>query len=150
MTIKLRRGSGLPFNLPDKPEGQVPQMPWDIGDLTDDQLMALMSEFTGWANYLAVETANAVLEEEALEDQIRVIQAGITRTPGKIVAARAELEGTEEMIQLRRKFRVARHRRHLIEGIFDNCNRSANTCSRELSRRIASAPSQRRTSWSTP
>lgn len=150
MTIKIRGDRRLPCALPIKPEDKVPQMPWDIGEVTDDELMALMSEFTVWANFLVVEVANAVLEEESLEDEIRAHVGGIETEPGKILRARAEAEATGEMIALRKRFRVARHRRHLIEGMYDNCVRSEKTCSRELSRRLAAAPSQRRASWNTP
>jgi hypothetical protein len=149
--VKIKRERKLPCNLPERPEGDVPKMPWDIGEITDDQLMALLSEFTEWANYLSVQTADAVLEEEAIEDEIRVVLAMNRGEPGNIREARAQIEGTNEMIALRKKHRVARHRRHLIEGIFDNCVRSGNACSRELSRRISStSPAQKRASWSAP
>ena len=144
MTLKIKgskRSSGwMEYGLPERPDGPVPKMPWDIGEVSDSQLMKLFSEFTAWANFLSVEVANAATAEEEVEDRIRYFINGYIVASGKVQAARAEAEGTDDMKDMRTELRTKKHRRKLIDAMFENATRSATACSRELSRRLAAGP----------
>lgn len=151
MTIKIARPErGFPYALPGRPAEPIPKMPWDIGDVSDDELMALLSQFTVWANHLVVKVADAVMEEEAIEDEVEMAKAGFIVEDSKVTVARAKAMLDDEARKLREKLRVAHRYRKLIEGLYENCNRSANACSRELTRRTATHPAQRRESWTSP
>jgi hypothetical protein len=147
---RIHAGVFLDLVMPNKPTDQIPKMPWDIGEVNSDELMALFTRFVEWANYLSVQVAHETAAEEGYEDEIRYLANGYVVKTGKVTVARAELELTDEMKDLRFKLRVQRHKRKLTEALFENCNRSANTCSRELSRRLAASPAQQREARMTP
>lgn len=115
-------------------------MPWDLGELSDDELISYLSEFTAWANYLSVVATDESLKEEAIEDEIRFKLSVHIVEVGKTQLARAEFDASEEMAELRQRLRVQKHLRKQTEAVFENCVRSMNSCSRDLTRRTSAQP----------
>lgn len=142
------RETALGYVLPDRPVESIPDMPWDLGEITGDRLMKLYSQFTQWANYLSVQVAMADNTEEELEQDLKTAEALFMATQSdagvKLNDARALRDGDESILTARKSLQVARHVRKLTSTLLGNCERSAAACSRELTRRTSGPYHERR------
>lgn len=138
----------------DRPDYDLPDIPTNISDITDDTLMGLFVQFTGWQNYAATQFAEAEVEEERTERQVRFLEAtGMVRAFGpkvKVTEVRAEIAVDPEVVKAKTAALNAYAKRKLTKVIYDNCERSVFVVSRELSRRIGQAGSERRVNRWTP
>jgi len=138
----------------DQPEYDLPDIPTNITDISDDILMGLFVEFTGWQNYAATQFADAEVEEERAEAKVRFLEAsGMVRAYGpktKVTEVRAEIAVQPDVVKAKSDALAAYARRKLTKVVYDNCERSVFVVSRELSRRIGAAGTERRVSrWTT-
>lgn len=138
------------FAMPGKPEHPIPDLPWDLGDISESLLIQLYTQFTQWANYLNVQVAKAEAEEEDLEAQTRgkeaLFMAAQADAGVKEHQARNLRDSDESIQELRKSLATAKHVRKLTAVLLGNCERSAAACSRELTRRTTLAPHERRSS----
>ena len=138
----------------DQPDYDLPDIPTNITDISDDILMKLFVEFTGWQNYAATQFAEAEVEEERADAKVRFLEAsGMVRAYGpktKVTEVRAEIAVEPAVVKAKSDALNAYARRKLTKVVYDNCERSVFVVSRELSRRIGAAGSERRVSrWTT-
>jgi hypothetical protein len=116
--------------------------------------MELFVQFTGWQNYAAVQFAEAEVAEERAEARVRFLEAaGMVRAYGpktKVTEVRAEIAVDPQVRQAKDEALSAYAKRKLTKVIYDNCERSVFVVSRELSRRIGQAGSERRMQRWTP
>jgi hypothetical protein len=138
----------------DQPDYDLPDIPINITDVSDDILMRLFVEFTGWQNYAATQFAEAEVEEERASARVRFLEAtGMVRSFGgktKVTEVRAEIAVEPDVVKAKDEELAAYARRKLTKVIYDNCERSVFVVSRELSRRIGAAGSERRINRWTP
>jgi hypothetical protein len=138
----------------DQPDYDLPDIPTNLTDVSDDTLMQLFVEFTGWQNYAATQFAEAEVEEERAEAKVRFLEAsGMVRAYGpktKVTEVRAEIAVQPDVVKAKSDALNAYARRKLTKVVYDNCERSVFVVSRELSRRIGAAGTERRVSrWTT-
>lgn len=117
-------------------------MPIEVADMHDDDLMLRFNTFTSWAEFLSVETAKALAEEERLEDALEE-QKAMAVLEGTLGLNKDRAKGVLDTRDLRLKYRVARNVRKLVEAKATNCIRNAAALSRELTRRTTIAEGQR-------
>jgi hypothetical protein len=116
--------------------------------------MILFSEFVAWQNFAATRLAEAEVEEEGADRDVRRIDA-----ENLVLADPAVGTVKKTMAAVRLEDRVQRAndtqlqayaKRKMTRVVFDNCERCANLISRELSRRTAINPTERRNSRWNP
>lgn len=117
-------------------------MPIEVADMHDEDLMLRFNTFTAWAEFLSVETAKALAEEERLEDLLEE-QKALAVLEGTLGLNKDRAKGVLDTRDLRLKYRTARNVRKLLEAKSSNCVRDAAALSRELTRRTDIAEGQR-------
>lgn len=134
----------------------MPRLPSDITELTDAQLMRLLSAYTDHSSYIGVVVAQAEIDEteafnnmESLGAQIMVSNWKGTSAE-RVTMAKAARETDPAWIELRDIHANAKAFRKLIGRLYDNVDGEKFTVSRELTRRIGREPAERRRDrWST-
>lgn len=139
------------FPLPDKPRGELPELPPYIDDMPDSDLMELYREFIAWGSYAKAELVIAEIVEERsanahkfTESTKLIEQWGEGNKGDTVTLAKARRDTDPDVIKALEEYSQARAIRKLTESVFDRCERSAQVLSRELSRRISMAPQERR------
>lgn len=134
-----------------KPEDDFPQLPHDLGDLSDAMLMELFNEFTQWANYIAVRLTKAEIDEDDAEAQLKVAEAKYmvvnTGRGEKVTVVRAERYTDPEVAVLSKEQLRCKAFRKMTATLMANTERSTFLLSRELSKRTGLAPANGRTQW---
>ena len=135
-----------------QPEYELPDLPRDLTSLADKALMILFSEFTSWLNYAAVRFAEAEVEEEKAEANLKYAEAAqmVAAQPKQGAITTAKAAGLLNPAVTTAKDRVldAYARRKMTSVMFGNCERCVNLISRELSRRIGrDGPERRQMRW---
>lgn len=133
----------LGFTFPHKPDNEVPFLPDDLGDLSDDGLMELFGQLTQWANYASVQVTKADIEEDEAAAALKVAEAKYmvlnTETGDKVTVVRAEREVDPEVRELAEVLARKTALRKMLATLLGNIERSTNTTSRELTRRVGLA-----------
>lgn len=139
------------FQLPDKPEGLLPELPRNIGDINDETLMELYTMFMSWLSYAKTQLTLAEIDEERTRNELEYLQSSIlieqwdNKTKGDLVTvAKAKRDVDPRIVSQIEAYTSKRAYRKLVDTIFDRCERGAQVVSRELSRRISMAPQERR------
>lgn len=108
--------------------------------------MMLFSEFVSWQNYAATKLGEYEVEETRAEAALRyaedMVMMGAVK--GEIQRTRHTLSTDTQVEQARSRVLQAYALRKTTAVVFANCERVVNLVSRELSRRIASSPTERR------
>lgn len=139
------------YDLPDRPVGAIPEIPNDLLDLGDGEVMGLMTEFTRWASHLSVQLALAEVDERWAEAEMEKQRAlalldgsakDVTRTKAAAYKSDAYLDAEQAYFE-----RMAY--RKLVAPLYANADRWAALLSRELTRRINAEPRSRRIDRST-
>ena len=133
-----------------KPEYEVPELPWDITDVSDSLLMEHFSKQLAWQNFFATQVAQAEIDEADAEAQLKTQEAVIMLTGKKVTEARAERDVDENVIAARSTYLVAKAKRKMLQVTMENRERCANLISRELTRRVGREGNQRRSDRWTP
>jgi hypothetical protein len=129
------------------PAGDVPEIPIDLTSLGDHELMSYFATMVSWQNYLATQLVEAEVAEHRAEGALRYEQdIAMMNMPtnGKVTAAKAALAKNEQVQQAKDVVIATYATRKATSVAFANCERTANLISRELSRRIATDPTNRR------
>lgn len=139
------------FQLPDKPEGLLPELPRNIGDLSDEDLMELYTVFMAWLSYAKTQLTLGEIDEERTRNELEYLQSSIlieqwdNKMKGDLVTvAKAKRDIDPRITSQVELYTSKRAYRKLVDTIFDRCERGAQVVSRELSRRISMAPQERR------
>ena len=139
------------FQLPDKPEGLLPELPRNIGDLSDEDLMELYTVFMAWLSYAKTQLTLGEIDEERTRNELEYLQSSIlieqwdNKMKGDLVTvAKAKRDIDPRITAQVELYTSKRAYRKLVDTIFDRCERGAQVVSRELSRRISMAPQERR------
>ena len=138
------------FSLPDRPKGAIPQIPQHLDDLSESDLMACYVEFMAWLSYSKAEMVTAEILEERCATETHLIEARtlILQWGGEkgdtVTLAKARRDVDNEVVEAQDKHLTSRAYRKLVETVFEQCERSAQILSRELSRRISMNPQERR------
>lgn len=139
------------FPPPDRPSDQIPSLPEDLDELSDNGLMNLYSKFMGWVSYTKAELVKTEIAEDRKAHTLKVIEARtiISQTVDKmkgdtVTLAKARRDIDSDVLVAQDDYLEARAIRKLTESVFERCERGAQVLSRELSRRIGLAPKENR------
>lgn len=141
------------FPTVEKPFGSFPELPPYVDTLPDAELMELYTEFVNWGSYAKSELVQAEIVEERAANQQKVSEAttlieqwGEGAKGDTVTLAKARRDTDPAVVEATNEYLEARAVRKLTEAVFERCERGAQVISRELSRRISIAPSERRQS----
>ncbi len=139
--------------LPDRPEGDQPQLPSDLTESTDRELMALFTQLTIWSSWADVVVSQAEVDERCAEEVVAKIKAlnNITNAGAKTVtAAKAKMYEDPDFIAAQEQELAAYSYRKLASAIANGIDKKIGLVSRELSRRLSRNDHQNREGKFTP
>jgi hypothetical protein len=133
------------YALPRRPKSPIPEVPDDITDLNDHDLIAMMTLLTRWAEHLGVQLAMAEVDErwaEASMDKERALASlGKVRD---VTERKAKAYESEDFIEAEEKYHETMAYRKLVSVLYSNADRWSALLSRELTRRVNRDPRERR------
>jgi hypothetical protein len=145
------------FPLPEKPKGLLPELPRNIGDIGDHDLMELYTDFMAWLVYAKAQLVQAEIAEERTRNEFEYLQSSIlieqwgNKTKGDLVTvAKAKRDIDPKITEQLEIYTQKRAYRKLVDTVFDRCERGAQVVSRELSRRIGMSGKELRQHRFTP
>lgn len=145
------------FSLADRPDGEFPELPHYLDQLSDEDLMSLYATFMAWGSYAKSELVQAeIIEERTAHSQkfseasVLIDQWGEGSKGDTVTLAKARRDVAPEVVSASQEYTNARSYRKLVESVFERCERGAQVLSRELSRRISTAPYERRNARFNP
>ena len=109
--------------------------------------MILFSDYVAWQNYAATKLSEAEIEETRADAGVRYAEAiAMMAMPisAKVTVSKAQLATVEDVTEARSRVIEAYATRKTTSMVYANCERVVSLISRELSRRIASTPTDRR------
>ncbi len=138
------RGQGL--SLPTPPVSEAPDMPADITELSDEELMELYSKLVTIQNFVTAQLAAAEVDERMCEKKAARLQAAkMGNTSDKTVsAAKARVASDPEVVVVLTELDSIYAYRKLVEAVHQNLDRNVTLASRELTRRTSSTPNGKR------
>jgi hypothetical protein len=134
------------YDLPPRPRSPIPNVPDDITELDDRELLGLMTEMTRWSEHLGVQLAMAEVDERWVEVEMERARAlallagdakDVTRTKAKAYESEAYLDAEA-------RYHEAMAYRTLVGVLFNNTERWSSLLSRDLTRRVNRDPRERR------
>lgn len=133
------------YSVPARPGRALPEVPDDITELDDRELIGMMTLLTKWAEHLAVQLACAEVDERwadaAMEKEKALGSLGsvkdVTERKAKVYESTAFLEA-QDVYHERMAYRK------LVGVLFQNADRWSALLSRELTRRVNRDPRERR------
>lgn len=141
------------FSLPQRPDDQIPTIPFDLDDMSDSELMESYAKFMAWVSYAKAELVKSEIDEDKESNTCRVLEArvlieqwGADAKGDRVTIAKARRDVDTRVVDQQEKYQVARAYRKLVETMFESCERGAQLLSRELSRRIGLHSKEQRTS----
>lgn len=139
------------FPLADKPASIFPELPAFLDEMPDPELMELYTQFMSWGSYAKSELVMAEIAEERAATDLKLMEArtligqwGDGAKGDTVTLAKARRDVDTDVVDAQDAHLEARAFRKLTESVFERCERGAQVISRELSRRISLAPSERR------
>lgn len=109
--------------------------------------MVLFSDYVAWQNFAATEFAEAEVAESRAEAHQRYVEAvAMMSGPASTTVTKAKAAiATQSDVEKARSAVLSTYAKRKITGVvYANIERIVNLISRELSRRIASTPNERR------
>jgi hypothetical protein len=141
-TLEVLRSQGLQVRTTMKME--TPELPSDITEIGDEDLMVLFSKLTAYSNFLATQMACAMIDERDsereldLEESIAFLQAyGGKASKDTMTLIKAQVAVTPKVIRLKETYSARYNYRKLIEVMVNNVERDTALVSRELTRRTS-------------
>lgn len=134
-------GQGMP--IPPHPRDDMPDMPEDITELEDRDLMALYGKGVAWCNYLSVQLAAALTDEKDASSRVVAEEARVfveESAKSKVTVARTAVktDASEELSHFRDRLKDKEAYRRLVEALYSSMERNVQLVSRELTRRTSS------------
>ena len=128
------------FTFSPKPDDEVPSLPSDLGDLSEDLMMELFFQLTQWANYAAVQVTKAETEEDEAASRLKMAEAFYEirnfEEGDKVTVIRKEGLLDPEIVDLRDHLARKKALRKMLSTMLGNIERSSAAVSRELTRRV--------------
>jgi hypothetical protein len=135
------------LTLPRRPTGEPPQVPLDLTDLDDRELMELFGLLNRWAAFLGGQLAAAEVDESyasKLVDKLTALGQIRARGEKTATAMKASVWEGEDFQAAQDAKQEAYAYRKLIEALYNAVDRDAFLVSRELTRRIGREQKDRR------
>jgi hypothetical protein len=132
-----------------RPDFDIPDVPLDVTEWSDPDLMELFAKYVAWQNFVDSEVIAAERDEMMAENRLKLAEArAVASSSEKITKARLEAKSSQEVEQAMNAHVMAKSLRKALGIQQSALERAANFVSRELSRRIGRGPSERRnTRW---
>lgn len=140
------------MSLPSKPKLELPTVEEDFTEVSDQSLMETFRQLTVWSNYVNGALALAATKAETAEKILRRVRAGavVVSDAKTVTMAEAEAEALPEVIQAKDDYDQRNAYRRMLRVVAENLARDTALISRELTRRVGSAPYSGRTDkWSS-
>jgi len=131
------------FKIPSKPSYDIPELPRDITELDDDDLMDLFVTLTTWNDYVAPQLAVAAIDERETDRLVSVLEATALinnwkgGTGDRVTIAKAQIALDPKVAEAKQELDEKHAYRKLIETLLQNLERDAALVSRELTRRTS-------------
>jgi hypothetical protein len=125
--------------LPEKPEGDVPDLPEDPTELSDSALMSLFVQLSSWVEYAGARLAAAEVDEKWSADTLekhKALSAVRNSTEKTVTAAKAKAFEDPEYIKAQEDKQQAFAYRRMLQPVYDMVDRRVTLLSRELTRRV--------------
>lgn len=134
------------YDLPARPEGPIPEVPDDLIDLHDEELLGLMTQYTRWAAHLSVQLALAEVDERWAEAEMEKQRALalLGGTAKDVTRTKAAAYQSEDYLEAEKSYYERMAYRKLVAPLYANADRWAALLSRELTRRVNAEPRSRR------
>jgi hypothetical protein len=131
-----------------QPADEPPQLPRNLPNLTDPELMDLFSQVNQWRKYLRLQLAAAETDESHAKARATSAEAiALARSGGKTVAEmKARAREDASYAEASALHADAYGYRKLVSALFENIESDCFLLSREITRRTAEAPGDRRNS----
>lgn len=145
---KLRdQGIDMLHGWAPQPRHDPPQIPRDLPALPDAELMDLFRQASQWQKHIRLQLAAAEIDESSAAAAASTAQAiALGRSGAKTVTQmKADARDDAAYAAAEALHAEAYAYRKLVLALFENLDRDCFLLSRELSRRTAEAPSDRRT-----
>lgn len=139
LTLLAKKG----FAIPNKPNFDVPELPSDITELHDEDLMELFVTLTSWTDYLAPQVAVAAIDEREADRTVSIIEANamVANWKGgsgdRVAIAKANILLDPRVTEAKQDLDEKHAYRKLVETLLQNLERDAALVSRELTRRTS-------------
>lgn len=134
--------------LPLAPDAEIPDLPEDLTEITDGELMRLLAAYTTWAEYAAAVVARYAIDEERLAADLEreKARAALRHQDHKSVAAQRSAALCDPAVEkLDEEYQGARARRKFSEVVMNGADRKGAVVSRELTRRVGRHDREART-----
>jgi hypothetical protein len=141
------------MDLPEKPSTDA-QLPMDISNLDDRDLMTHLAEFTAWTDYASAQLGLAVISERTAEQKVELAEAEAWQNApkSKTVAETKAAIVLDPHVQAAKASHMRLYAyRKMVGEVAQRYERDAAVVSRELTRRTSeSGPkARRRDKWAT-
>lgn len=120
-----------------------PQMPADITDISDEDLMLLYTKFSAYSDFVNTQLSCAIVDEKELERQVNyeesmaMLRLQAQNAKSTVTSLKAMVDSDESISQMKQEHMNKYAYRKVLETLANNCERSSSVCSRELTRRTA-------------
>lgn len=127
------------IKLPSHPAFEAPDLPSDISEVPDEELMELYSQFVAYLNYITVQLATAEVDERMCEKKAARKQAELmgATTDKTVSAAKARVASDPGVVVVLEELDQHYAYRKLVEAVHQNLERNVTLASRELTRRTS-------------
>lgn len=137
------------LRLPKHPgDGGVPDLPEDVTELSEKDLMVLYTEMVAWSEYASTQLAIAQVDEKGMSRKVDSLSLRVqmdAREGGMNVSdARLAAKGDPEVVAASDALFEVESYRRLLESVVESTDKSAALLSRELTRRTAGKEYRRR------
>lgn len=125
--------------LPTRPATVFPELPDDLTEQTDAELMKLFARVTRWSEYLSAQVAAAEVDErysDAVLEKTKALKSLEHKGEKTVYAAKAQAWTDPVFVEAVEEHERAYAFRKLITAVFDNSERTSALLSRELTRRV--------------
>ncbi len=127
-----------------RPEYDIPEIPLNLTEISDADLMSLFAQFVAWQNFIDQKSVGIEIEETRAQSRKDIAVARSLTASEEKQVTRQKAEATIEVQRSNDEWITAKASRKAIGIQKDALERLANLVSRELSRRIGRGPTQRR------
>ena len=120
-----------------------PQLPPDITEVDDEELMLLYTQFSAYSDFVNTQLSCAIIDEKEIERKIEYAEAEALirhhNAAGKttVTVIKAMVDVDPEITELKKLHTHKYAYRKLLETMSSNCERGSMVCSRELTRRTS-------------
>lgn len=142
------------LHQPPRPEGSIPEVPLNLADVSDSDLMEELREHTEWTNHLGAElvlaeiteeTAHVVFERTKTETMLRLGPGDKTET---MTERKARAGLSVEVREAEDAYLAAKAYRKVLANVYEASERKASNISREITRRVGrDGPDRRSMRW---